>query len=407
MTLKYRYTDGVTATSISGNTGLTGTPYDTARTGVTAHTRPTNRQGIWQAIRDAVVAAGWTEYSLASNDSMFISTGESGTEAIAVRVSYNGTNTIYFEIGVKAVTGNTSIQNGFGGNVGNFRFTISTDFTSDYHILVNKDYCWFSFHSTARDTNIYSGFFGLLKRRGVGVKATAMTLSSSATAGEFVTLNVSSFNPITLGYKPGETIQIVDTVQGATCFAERCIITKVTSNSLTVRNLLHSYSSGSHLGSLAMPVCLMTLSNADITAGAATLNLMSYYQNRGIGEDKSTDTTDERNEIILSAMGSVSATNPHSASGEFGDSSVTNRLTTRRIGRELIVRTAGNLDANVERETILGVFPGIIDIAVTTPTTYPHDYYTVDRATPNQDYVLFKTTNTGTVFCAIGPTPGP
>ena len=89
MALLYRYTANVAPALVGG------TPWDTARTGVTQEATPATRQAIYDAIADALYDAGWTRYDRnlsgasanTNRDDVWFSDGESGGKHIVMRTA--------------------------------------------------------------------------------------------------------------------------------------------------------------------------------------------------------------------------------------------------------------------------------------------------------------------------------
>lgn len=403
MALVYRYSDGTNATSVSGAGPFPGTPWDTGRAGVVARARTTTRQGIYDEIAAALVAAGWTRVVAAgapNNDDHWFSAGESGTRHICVRTRHTlvGSNRyVEFYVGVKLDAGGL-IQAGVGGqsSVIDRLDTTTADYTSDFHIVGDLDSMWFVFQNVNHSGSMLVAMVGELIP--VDLNTNVMITSGALTAGEQVQIAVTG-NPIALGYRALDPVQIINVAAAGVARAETQIITRVTSSSIYVRQLGQAYDAGARVGAAPMMTSRLVSNNTELdTIQGVVSNVVTPLMHDRLNRtsDLAVDNALPNGQIMNQANYALLRSWEQTAS-EFGSGTTGNNRTLRFTARTIAVGVGGRTWAG--RLPRLLSYPG-------TPVYYPHDYGRYDRVTPAQDFVPFRFTSISARHYMLGSTPG-
>ena len=403
MTLVYRFTDGSTAASVSGSGPFPGTPWDTGRTGVVARTRPTTRTGLYDELVAALIAAGFTNYNKSnvagSKDDVFESTGESGAENVCIRLQQSTTARYILGYVAPKLNSSNDLEKAVGGATGTAhdRWDFSTsDFTSDFQILANKDYIWAVAQNTNHTAAMFTMFLGLLKP--VDTNANTMILSAGVSAGDFVSVPVTG-NPIALGYRPLDVVQIVNTPKASTARAETQVVVQVSTTAVVLRRLGLAYDSGARIGMAPVPIARRISQDVEFDNGSGVVNqFTSPFMPALIGRasDFAADNSLPSGQLLTGVDYALLGT--HAQGGtEFGSGVTPNNRTLRFTTRTVAV---GLADGN-----LMGKVPGLATYNGTI-TYYPHDYGREDRATPDRDYVPMRFTAASARNYMLGPTPG-
>lgn len=387
MTRIYRYTESGVSGSISGTSPF---PFGTSRS------RVTTRTGLYDEIVLALVAAGWTQYNIATRDDVWESTGESGLEKIYIRTKYlvPGTpttqNAFNFYVGTKldgsnnllGQIGTTSSTNTFDG------WITSADATFDFQILATKDYIWCNARIVATSpSDLHLSFFlGQLDRANI-VQSTNMILATNATAGSNVVLDVTGYNPITLGYRPGDWIQIVSIATADAARAQTVSISSLTSTSITVQSLAASYTAGALIAASPMPTVRYVGKNIGPGTVAQWTSPLAF--------DPSSTT-----DIVGGSGASITTINYVTGSSitdsaDHGTGTTPDKRTKRFGCRSFILQTT---NAALGRVPGAYVYPGSM-------TFFPHDTGTWNRVSPSQRFVGARFVNTGGSNYMLGPMP--
>ncbi len=395
----FRFTDGVTADSISGpGPHPPGSPFDTG----TPIPRPTTRQEIFDALDSAMVATGMIQHvKTASTDIVYESNGENGNENFGLQMELQtATRYLYWYIAPKL-----SISNDLEARVGNGatndfhgRWDLgSVDFTADMFILASKDHL-FAFveevpHGSGAVLNWVS--IGLGKRTN-RANPNVYALNSAATAGEYATLDVAPNNPLADGYRPGEYIEIIETDKSQTVKAHRLYILGATTSTFEVRNLPESYAIGARVGANASPLIRGAAINEvpdDPDVWVTPFFLPERMSPMG------SDMLAVNNNLPFGAIlqdVTFSVRPGYASEGEFGIGNSPNKRTQRFTCRTIGVDAAQR--GEFARVPNLLTFPGNVNL-------YPHDVMIADRLVPQRHFIGFCP-NTGTTerWC-VGPIP--
>lgn len=397
MTRIYRYTDASSATSISGTSAFA---FGTSRA------RVTTRTALYDEIVLALVAAGWTQHNLTTRDDTWESTGESGNERIRIRTKYlvpgspSTQNEFNFFIGTK-LDGSNNLQ----GSIGTVSsastldgWVISADVTFDFQFLATKDFIWMNVRAvtasgtTAADDQ-FNCFLGNLDRSGEA-NQNVMLLASGASAGTFVSLDVTGFNPITLGYRPGDFIQIVEIAAAGTATAQTVRIASLTSSSIVVDSLAAAYSTGAILGALPQPTMRFVSKNVDPDNNAQWTSHLDF--NPSLASDLAGGTGRNLNTIHF-ATGTT-----YVDSADMGSGTTPNKR-TKRFGCRSIslgLNDSGAVFGSGLNGRVPGLFayPGSMSF-------FPHDTGTYNRVSPNERYVGARFTSASTKPWMFGKAP--
>lgn len=407
MTLIYQATDGSTAASVSGSGPFAGTPWDVARAGTTLVARPTTRQAIYNRIRDALIAAGWTQFNKIAVDGtrhdVFESNGESGTDNLCISIQQfttgrwlvfncapkmDASNNLVKLIGLTSAPGAASLNN--------WDLT-AADFTSDFQILANKDYIWAVFQNINHTAAMHVMFMGALKP--VDSNINTLLLSGGIVAGDHVLIPVTT-NPIVAGFRPGDVVQILNSPKTSTARCETTQIVEVQAAAVRVRAISQgAYDTGARLGMMPCSIARFVGQNDELDTGAGVTNnftspLMFSRIQRAAGDFAADNALPSGQ--LLDAV-DYALLNTHAQAGtEFGSGATGNNRTLRFTCRTVMVGSAPN--------NALGKVPGLISFPG-TGNYYPHDYGRDDRISPQRDYTAMRFTATSTRPFMLGPTP--
>jgi hypothetical protein len=390
----YYYTDGTTATSISGSSPL---PFGTART------RQTTRAGIYDEVVAALIAAGWTQHNLTTRDDVWESTGESGGERIYVRTKYlvpgspTTQNAFNWFVGTK-IDGSNNLQGQIGtvsSSAAEDGWITSADTTFDHQILATKDFIWCNVRAVSAAGTLAANdqlnfFLGTLDRSGEANQF-SMLLNTAASAGTFVTLDTTGYNPITLGYRPGDFIQIVALAAADAAAAQTCRISAVSSSSVTVDSLAASYSAGAILGAIPQPVVRFVSKNSNPTSTTQWTSALSFNPN--LTSDLAGGTGTALNVLPFAVGTSFSdsadmgaGTTPGKRSGRFGCRSLS------------LAISSGVSSALTGRVPGLFAYPG-------TMSFFPHDTGTYNRTGTSERFIGIRFVTASTTPFMLGKMP--
>lgn len=413
MTLVYEYTPSVPDASPAG------TVFDTGRTGTTQRAAPTTQEGVWDALRTALLAAGWTENNLATRDSVFYSTGESGLENISIRLVFVAGTTAYlhFQIAPKRDASN-NLEGAIGFSSSSLgtaadRWGIATAASFEFQIRADLDSIWAIFQAGTSGI-VYSVFLGRLIRTGVGVNSAVYANSSAITAGRFVTVAMAGgADPLADGWTPGDSCQLVEVDPNTGPAAEVAIVADVTSTELVFARLANSYTTA-RIGQLASPLFRWVGQNIDLGttdqwtspflwSGPADDDLQG---NVGGGEVSGNRVPFNLQWAVSGGVAAPSPLSGNTVSGEFGFNSAPNASNLRFLGRAgvMVSPSAAADDAPGGK---FGRVPGLWALwrFNTPPALYPHDWLDDQRASPVVQVTPFRTLSTSLNFYGLGPMP--
>jgi hypothetical protein len=241
---------------------------------------------LFTAVDTALVAAGWTKIFTGTNENLYSSNGESGTETLFMRVATAGFGTVsgatiiggsYLIAGMcQYADSSGNYYNAYGfarvssaaGGLTNTCLALEASLTWHYAIVADKNGIFIVTSPTTSHAN--NPFFlntGLLGRP-QGINAVNLVTSSTinAAGGANIAVNVSA-NPITAGYQIGDPVIVVAQNAGgsgrlADLFATR--ISALTTTSVTldfVPTLSANIVSGALIGEDPQPIfgCHQTL----------------------------------------------------------------------------------------------------------------------------------------------------
>ena len=400
MTRIYQATDGTSASSISGNGTLAGTPWDTGRTGVSLLTRPSTREIIYNNIVAALVAAGWTQYvknaTAGSQDNVFESDGEDGTANLCIRVQQQTSGRyIYFYVAPKLDSSNDLVQAIGGQSSTADRWDLtSSNFTADMQILATKDYIWVVTQNINHTSSMFCAFLGNLETY-FGIP-TILATSGAVSAGSFVEI-ATTVDPHTAGYRMGDTIQILEVAKAGSALTEYCTVAAVSATSVTVRRLQNSYSAGAKLGTHPCPIVKFVGANTQFQGSNTPTNLTSPFLPATVDGLNTFASGSFPSGAELNALEYALQSVYASTGDEYGTATTPNDRTLRFTCRTMAVGFDGAACGQV--------LPGIIAYNG-TPSFYPHDYRRADRLSSLKDYVPMRFTATGTLYYLLGPTAG-
>ena len=402
MTLIYHFTDGSTADSVSGAGPFTDTPWDTAVTDITAVARPTTRQGRFDAIDAALVAAGWTKHvTTAGSDHVYFSDGENGDQHLCIRIELQSSDRYtLFYCGTKLASGAppTLDSDAIGGDTAlqRDRWDTSSDITTDLQILASKDFIWAVSQNINHTGNMDVAFLGAMKATSSNPNVLASGVA--VTAGDYVVVATGT-NPLDLGYRVGDFVQLVEVDQGSSPFVETQQIVAVTTTTITLKTVINTYTSariGTHIVSVgrwvsqndefdstthfSSPVLFDTPSKAagDLCAsnGFPSGDVASYTKQFALG------------------------TSHNDGGGAFGSGTQPNFRTNRFTCRAVQLKNAPGDAVNA---SFAGALPGLLTYNGSV-TYYPHDDME-DRQVISGRYSPFRFTATSTEHYLLGPVP--
>jgi hypothetical protein len=378
MTRQLWYTDGSTAGSISGSVLAFGT----------AKARPTTRNQIYDnAIVAGLVALGFTQHNQATRDDVWTSTGESGGESINFRTHLSGGNLFRFSVGTK-VDGSNVLQGAIGENNNAFeQWSIPADTTFDYIMMGTADFFWLSLRRVSDNVN-FNVFLGNLERDG-SVNSNVLTLSSNASAGTNVVLSVGS-NPQTLGYNPGDFVQIVSNAAADAAQAQTIKIINTTTSTIEVDSLALGYSTGARIG--AQPSPIVRFVGQDLDADDVNSWYSPLLTTLIIGA--TTDITGQPGQLLNRVDYSAGSTG--TAQDGFGTGTTANKRTRRFTCRTLELRDLNN--------AVYGRVPGVT-LYPGTNSYYPNDTGTWNRVSPSQRFLAMKMGSASSKNWVVGKAP--
>lgn len=398
MANRYRFTDGSSATSVSGSGPFVGFPWDTGITGVTARARPTTRQGLYDELVLALQDAGWTEFvQTAGADSVWFSTGEDGNQAIVARTTFDG-RYIGIWVAPKLDASNLPVGGIGGGVTVQDRVDLGTsDRTMDFHVSVTLDRVWFvaqqSTHLTTNPMFVIS-FGNLEVYEG---NPNILVTNGAAAAGSFVSIPFAT-NPLSLGYRAGDVLQIVEQTAASSPLAETFRVVDVTTTTIVADSLSGSYTSGARVGTLPCPVYRVCVDNDELEALPSAMKLTTPYHHGGPSTNDLV-ALDGFPSGVLELEIDYGVGESHAMGGArdaFGVGTTPNQRSLRFTCRSIGVK--------VTESAVVGVLPGLFAYPGTV-TYFPHDDMLYDRVTPNERYVPLRFTATSSLHYMMGPTP--
>ncbi len=396
MANRYRYTDGATANSVSGSGPFTNTPWDSAISGVTARARPATRQGIYDELVLCLQDAGLTEFvQTAGADSVWFSAGEDGLQHICIRTRFDG-RYLYIDVAPKLDASNLP-QGGIGGAATHDRCDLgAADFTADFHCSANLDRFWFVVQNVNHTATMFvlgSGNLDVFEGN-----QNVLITSGAVSAGDFVTI-LTTTNPLSLGFRAGDVLQVVEVAAAGSPLAERFRVHDVTTTGIVAESLASSYSAAARIGVLPNPVFRFLGANTEVTNTLTAGRVTTPYYHRGVISND-----------LVALDGFASGIQEYGASFALGRDYVetplgnalgtgttanerTQRFTCREVG---LMLPAG--------ERLIGALPGLFAYPG-TPVYYPHDDMENSRSSPLSRYVPLRFTATSTQHFMMGPTP--
>lgn len=397
MTHVYQFTELTVSNSVSGSAAqqggsYAGTPWDTGRTGVTSVARPTTRTGIYDALVTALLAAGYTRVNLAVRDDLWTSTGEAGSGArLYFRTRFSTARYIDLFLGTK-IDGSNNLQGVIGGGANAYdRIDLgAADTTHDLQFV--GDLNGWIFH--AQPTSLTTAHTLLCgSAETIGAVGAIMQNVGALAAGSAVAIDVTPSNPISLGYRVGDVVRLVEIDPASPARAESTVIVDMSTSSITVAALTNAYVTA-RIGANPMPVYRGASTNTELVLSTTLNSIFTSPLRTGLrlnGDDLVADP----GEVLINS--DFTLLNAHAQTGtEFGTGTTPNARTLRFTMRRLVLGGAGNSVLGTIR--YLRTYNG-------TPTLYPHDYGRDNRVTPVRDYTPFRWTNTSTSYYMLGPVP--
>lgn len=398
MANRYRFTDGATADSVSGSGPFTNTPWDTAISGVTARTRPTTRQGIYDELVLCLQDAGMTEFvQTAGADSVWFSTGEDGLQHICFRTRFDG-RYIYIDVAPKLDATNLP-QGGLAGATLQDRCDLgASDFTADFHCSANLDRVWFVVQNTNHTATMFVMGVGNLEV--VDGNPNILITSGAVAAGSFVAIATTT-NPLSLGFRAGDILQAVEVAAAGSPLAERFRVHDVTTTGIVAEALANSYSAAARIGTLPNPIFRFMGSNNEMTATSTSGRFTTPYYHRGV----------IANDLVaLDGFGSgILEYGANFALGrDYVETALSNALgtgtTANERTRRFTCREVGLVLPATSQDAPVGVLPGVFTYPG-APAYYPHDDMELTRTSPLSRYAPFRCTASSTQHFMMGPTP--
>lgn len=399
--LVYLFTQLTVAGSVSGSAAqqggsYAGLPWDTGRTGVTSATRPTTRAGLYDALVAALVAAGYTQVNLATRDDLWTSTGEAGTGIrLFFRTRLLTGRYIELFLGTK-IDGANNLQGVIGGGINTYdRVDLgAADATCDFQFVGDLNGWIFHAQPTALNTawTLLCGSAAPL-----GSNPAIMQNAAPLAAGSNVVISVTPDNPVTLGYRIGDAVRLVEVDPASPARAESSVIVDLTTSSCTVASLANAYVTA-RIGANPMPVYRGATTNIEITTTSGGIPILTNVFTsplRGVFAMGSSDLVADPGELLINS--DFTLLGGHTQTGsEFGTGATPNARTLRFTLRRLAIGARGAAILGVVRH--LRTYNG-------TPNVYPHDYGRDTRVTPNNDYVPFRFDSASAAYYMMGPVP--
>lgn len=415
MTEIYRFTQATIAGSVSGSAAeqggsYVGTPWDTGRTGVVSITRPTTRTGIYDAIVAALVAAGWTQHAKVatsgSKDDVFESSGEDGGQNLCIRLLQQTSGRYLSFLCAPKLDASNDLEKAIGGStaaVDSWDLTTS-DFTADLQILASKDFIHVVVQNTNHTSTMYHAFLGNLLP--FDSNKNVLTLDAPVAAGEFVQAQ-TDVNPISMGYRVGDVIQIVNTAKSSTARAESQILVAIDTTSVTFRRLNGSYDAGARIGMRPVPIARRVGANVEFQTAGTPNQFTSPFIAPTINSPSGDFAADNSlaTGFVYTDVHYALLDRHAQASSEFGTGTTANSRTLRFTCRSIAVAIAGT--GSVRTKGFGGRVPGLYSYNGTA-SFYPHDHMKEDRMPvggTTYDYAPFRFTATSSEHYILGPTP--
>lgn len=219
---------------------------------------------IFNVIDSVLTNAGWTVWYDGNSAPTYLrvykSTGNSGKDAIFIRIQSPNNGTLIHRSGQYSNASNGNLYNSVR-TTSNMVPTSSTWTTGTYDYFVMADLDSVMAYFTTGSTT-YIIWNGNLARSPEG-NANNLFSSNSETAGTFVTIETTT-SPIDAGYAVGQYVTIgaqevpgSDT-DGGTLPCHMAIITAITSSSITVDRLLSNIAAGAIIGQDPLPYASST-----------------------------------------------------------------------------------------------------------------------------------------------------
>lgn len=376
----------------------------------TQQSQPTTTTLIYSAMVAALNAAGWTQHNKGTNNDVWASTGESGTEAIFAQTSLTSSTHLNFFVGL-ALDGSNNLLGSIGGNTTTFDSWLfpSATVTVDYQILASKNFAWFIVRNTSGNV-VWSAFFGIPERDNVTIPNVLIT-SGSTTAGTTPITSGTipvSVDPRQNGYTEGDFIQIISQsspIQAQTVKIVSIQRTGDVSWNIIVDNLALTYPTGSRVGAQPVPTVRFVSGSSG----------NQYEPNNGTGWympmsatggtlSSTTDiptTTPANTGVNISAVDFASGSTITAQDG-FGVSGTADKRTRRYTCRQLELRAA-SIIANTGY-TVLGRIPGVYGCPDTL-AYYPNDSAQYNRIPSPQNFAAARFIASSTSNWVIGPSP--
>lgn len=423
MTLVYHYTPGVNAV---GNSG----PFDTARAGVEQRTAPATRQGVFDAIREALAGptgAGWTETAASTpTHRVYTSPGESGDENLVLTLSQGlrtSPDVRYVHFGcAHSVDASGAPQNAanFGVSIdADHSLNLPLDFAVEFQILASRDWIWV-FLSRTSNQESWVLFGGLLRR--VFCNTNVLTVGPGGASPGANALVPTTVNPATLGVRVGDNLTVIDQAVSVTPAAENVLVTSLETTGVRVARLAGAYTAGSRIGDSPNPIVTAAWTgNQSLDDGGtsvASSNFLSCYRFATPGDaELMPDDSDGQFDVSyvnfkLLGKGRQQQ-NDQEGLGVLAQPEVrTNRFLCPAIlvqkGVASIRSTAPQDVGQTPGRATLGVLPGLY-LYPGSASYLPHDNFVRTRnVTSAEDYVpaRFAGSSTGSdEHYALGPTP--
>jgi hypothetical protein len=331
------------------------------------------------------------------------------------------------DIGNAALTGTTAPF-----NVDTYRLDLgASDFSADFQLVGDKDWVWFVFQNVNHTATMF--VIGVGDVIPLDVNPNVMHLASNVSAGDFVELltvdeNGATVNPIVLGYRVMDRIQIVEVDHQTTPKAETQVIVRVQTDRITVRRLRFSYTGrnftvnperiGARIGMTPCPIGMHLSANVEIEQPTLGNNHFRtpFFQDllvdavdpqvpgRTQGDLVSVPTTKQGQNLYF--LHFAQHTTHAQLNDEYGTGTSPNDRTLRFTMRGLAFGHYNSPPTYIPGNTLLGKVPRLATYNGSV-VYYPHDNFQQDRPNPDRDYVPMRFTATSSSNYALGPVPGP
>ena len=224
----------------------------------------------------------------------------------------------------------------------------------------------------------------------------------------------SPVNPLSIGFRPQDRIQIVNVDPNGDARAETQPIIDVQTDRIVVRRLRYDYDGddasvnprvyGARIGMYPQAIMMTTGQNDELEQATYHRTLTPFYFNPildrgalgGTNGDFSGDATSGAGEISTNKIHYAQLSTHAQTNDEYGSGITGNERTLRMTIRSVAIgNQTGSILMKIPR---LAAFNG-------TASYYPHDNHLRDRASPQEDFISFRFASSSTKVYVVGPTP--